>query len=53
MRKYQIEQLSEALDELEKAIIRNGLVRKHLLEVKSLRAAIDLLRKKADKNELR
>lgn len=53
MKKYQIDQIEEALNALEGAIIRNGLARKNLLDLKSLRNAIVELRKKADKNVIR
>ena len=53
MKKYQIDQIEEALDALEGAIIRNGLARKNLLDLKSMRNAIVDLRKRADRNELR
>ena len=53
MKKYQIDQIEEALDALEGAIIRNRLARKNLLDLKSMRNAIVDLRKKADRNELR
>lgn len=53
MKKYQLDQIEEALKELEKAIIRNGLARKNLLDLNSSRQALTDLRKKLDKNELR
>lgn len=53
MKRFQIDQIEEALNTLEGAIIRNGLARKNLLDLKSMRQAIVELRKKADRNELR
>lgn len=53
MKKYQIDQIEESINALEGAIIRNGLARKNLLDLKSLRNAIVELRKKAERNELR
>lgn len=50
MKKYEINQIEEALDRLEKEVVRNGLARKYLLDIRSARNACADLHKKALKD---
>lgn len=53
MKHYQLDQIAEALDNLEAAVIRNGLAKKHLLDIASTRQAVVALRKKVEKGNVR
>jgi ubiquinone biosynthesis protein UbiJ len=53
MKKYQLDQIAEAIDELEAAVIRNGLAKKHLLDIAATRQAVSALRKKVEKGNVR
>lgn len=51
MKFYEIDQIEEKIDELERHIIRSGLPKKYLMDIKSIRNTFPLLRKEAQKNE--
>lgn len=53
MKQYQLDQIAESLDTLEAAVIRNGLAKKHLLDIASTRQAVVALRKKVEKGNVR
>jgi len=53
VKNFQLDQIDEALNMLEGAVIRNGVPKKHLMDIKAARQAVTALRKKAEKNELR
>lgn len=53
MKHYQLDQIADALDNLEAAVIRNGLAKKHLLDIASTRNAIMALRQKVEKGNVR
>jgi hypothetical protein len=53
MKNYQLDQIAEALDTLEAAVIRNGLAKKHLLDISATRTAVAALRKKVEKGNVR
>jgi len=53
MKQYELSQINEALDKLEAAVIRNGVPKKHLLDIKATRAAIAALGKLVEKGTAR
>ena len=53
MKNYQLDQIAEALDTLEGAVIRNGIAKKHLLDIAATRQAVAALRKKVEKGDVR
>ena len=53
MKNYQIKQISEALDVLEAAVIRNGVPKKHLMDIKAVRQAVIALEKLVEKGTAR
>jgi len=53
MKLYEINQIEESLDKLEASVIRNGLAKKHLLDIKSTRQAVVKLREKVETGNVR
>lgn len=53
MKLYEVNQIEEALDKLESAVVRNGLAKKHLLDIRSTRQAVVQLREKVEKGDVR
>ena len=51
MRTYQLDQIEEKLDELERFIVRSGAPKKYIMDMRSLRNVMPTLRKEAEKNE--
>jgi hypothetical protein len=52
MKNWELDRITEALNHLERAVIRNGLAKKHLLDITATRQAVDALRKRVEKGNV-